>query len=152
MNDIQHFCSCHCGGPMFWRHLHAESCPLSTHGDEYPGDAGVSKAVPRETRATEIDSPSETVESVTSWANETFGKATILAQVERARKEFDELEALMQTHCGGDHLAEEAADVVICLYRVIGTLDPEAINKKMAKNRARKWKVDGQGCAQHVGE
>lgn len=41
-------------------------------------------------------------------------------------------------------------NVVICLYRVIGTLDPWAINKKMAKNRARKWKVDSDGCAYHV--
>lgn len=100
---------------------------------------------------------SETVQTVTDWANQTFGPATIWTQVDRARTEMDELLALF--HGGvSNHgyiqgkIAEEAADVCICLYRVIGTLDPEAINKKMAINRARKWNVDGQGCAQHVGE
>ena len=104
---------------------------------------------------------SETVQTVTTWANTTFGQATIRTQIERAKKEFDELLDLLVV--SGElpisaglpidkKLAEEAADVCICLYRVIGTLDPEAINKKMAKNRARKWQVDGNGTAQHVGE
>lgn len=93
---------------------------------------------------------SETIASVTTWANETFGPATIEVQIDRAWKEFRELLQLRGLDTG--KIAEEAADVCICLYRVIGTLDPEAISKKMAKNRARKWMVDGQGCAQHVGE
>lgn len=93
---------------------------------------------------------SETIASVTTWANETFGPATIEVQIDRAWKEFREL--LQLRGLDTDKIAEEAADVCICLFRVIGTLDPEAINKKMAKNRARQWKVDGQGCAQHVGE
>jgi DNA repair exonuclease SbcCD ATPase subunit len=93
---------------------------------------------------------SETIASVTAWADETFGLATIDRQILRAEMEFQELLHISQTNTG--KIAEEAADVVICLYRMIGTLDPEAINKKMAKNRAYKWKVDGQGCAQHVGE
>ena len=29
-------CTCHCGGPMFYRHLHAESCVLSREGEEAP--------------------------------------------------------------------------------------------------------------------
>lgn len=92
----------------------------------------------------------ETISTVTAWADETFGLATIDRQILRAEMEFQELLHISQTNTG--KIAEEAADVVICLYRVIGTLDKEAINKKMAKNRARKWRVDGQGCAQHVGE
>ena len=94
--------------------------------------------------------PAETIGSVTTWADETFGQAMILSMIERAKKEWDEL--LYASLHDMDRTAEEAADVCICLYRVIGTLDPEAINKKMAKNRARKWQVDRQGCAQHVGE
>lgn len=92
----------------------------------------------------------ETIASVTAWANETFGKAMTWTQIMRAKTEFDEL---LNVDLGdANKMAEEAADVCICLYRVIGTLDPDAIDKKMAKNRARKWRVDGQGCAQHVGE
>lgn len=29
-------CTCHCGGSMFYRHLHAESCALSRDGAEAP--------------------------------------------------------------------------------------------------------------------
>ena len=29
-------CTCHCGGSMFYRHLHAESCELSRVGEEAP--------------------------------------------------------------------------------------------------------------------
>ncbi len=29
-------CTCHCGGSMFWAHLHAEGCPLSVHGEKAP--------------------------------------------------------------------------------------------------------------------
>ncbi len=29
-------CTCHCGGAMFYRHLHAESCELSRIGEEAP--------------------------------------------------------------------------------------------------------------------
>ena len=29
-------CTCHCGGSMFYRHLHAESCVLSREGEEAP--------------------------------------------------------------------------------------------------------------------
>ena len=94
---------------------------------------------------------SETVQTVTTWANETFGQATIQVQVARGKKEWDELTDAIEAGDMGK-VAIEAADVCICLYRVIGTLDPEAIDKKMKKNRARKWQVDGHGCAQHVGE
>jgi hypothetical protein len=114
----------------------------------WPGEA---IPVVKDPLTTEIATPSETIATVTAWANETFGQATILAMVKRSRDEFNELLDLIGD-CAPDKIAEEAADVCICLYRVIGTLDPEAINKKMAKNRARKWNVDGQGCAQHVGE
>lgn len=103
-------------------------------------------------RALEAQLNGETVHSVTTWANEAFGKAEIGVQIERAKKEFIELLKLQEVDHDNAQLAEEAADVCICLYRVIGTLDPEAINKKMAKNRDRKWQVDGQGTAQHVGE
>jgi len=95
---------------------------------------------------------SETITTVTTWANEAFGQAEIGVQIERAKKEFIELLKLQEVDHDNAQLAEEAADVCICLYRVIGTLDPEAINKKMKKNRARKWQVDGNGTAQHVGE
>ena len=100
----------------------------------------------------------ETVMSVTKWADETFGPATELVQVERAIKEMREMVWLIdeyqatQTPIDWGKVAEEAADVVICLYRVIGHCDPDAIEKKMAINRARKWNVAKDGTAQHIEE
>jgi len=32
----QYDCTCHCGGSMFYRHLHAPECALSVHGEEAP--------------------------------------------------------------------------------------------------------------------
>ncbi len=29
-------CTCHCGGSMFYHHLHADSCVLSREGEEAP--------------------------------------------------------------------------------------------------------------------
>lgn len=29
-------CTCHCGGSMFYRHLHSDSCELSRVGEEAP--------------------------------------------------------------------------------------------------------------------
>lgn len=91
----------------------------------------------------------ETIQSVTQWADETFGPATLGRQIQRAREELAELEAAAQT-ANYLKIAEEAADVCICLFRVIGSIDPEALNRKMAINRERQWKVDGEGCAYHV--
>jgi hypothetical protein len=98
----------------------------------------------------------ETVVSVTTWADDTFGPATLTVQLRRAYEEMDELATLADRMTLGlepdspAKLAEEAADIVICLYRFIGHTDPLAIEKKMAINRKREWKVDGSGCAQHV--
>lgn len=91
----------------------------------------------------------ETVQSVTTWADETFKGATIRRQIERAREEFIELEKALDA---GDmaKVAIEAADVCICLYRTIGTINPTAIDDKMAVNRARQWNVGPDGCGYHV--
>jgi hypothetical protein len=93
----------------------------------------------------------ETVESVSRWAEETFGPCTPQAALERAFEEMDELDYAGE-HSFGKHrkLVEEAADVCITLYRYIYLVDPEAINKKMVVNRKRKWKLNGDGTAQHV--
>lgn len=97
----------------------------------------------------ESESSVETIESVTQWANNTFGEAGMEAQYRKAEQEFLELFRAMYL---GDQqkIAEEAADVCICLYRVIGTIDPQAIEKKMAINRARKWNIRADGTAQHA--
>lgn len=96
---------------------------------------------------------SETPKSVTEWADKTFGNCTIELQFQRAYEEMRELDKVVYAQRDNyEKIAEEAADVVICLYRIIGSIDASAIDRKMAINRARKWKVDGYGCAQHIEE
>lgn len=98
----------------------------------------------------------ETVLSVTRWADTTFCPATISRQLMRVHQEMNELTLLYEEMELGlvkfnpKKLAEESADVVICLYRIIGTLDPDAIDKKMKVNRSREWKLTGDGCGQHI--
>jgi NTP pyrophosphatase (non-canonical NTP hydrolase) len=99
----------------------------------------------------------ETVESVSQWAEETFGACTPEAALKRAIEEMDELVewrrwALRAARHNSIELVEEAADVCITLYRYIYLVDPDAIEKKMAVNRARVWKMDGDGTGQHVKE
>ena len=96
----------------------------------------------------------ETVESVSQWAEETFGKCTPRQALIRAMDEVKELDDLWYwdgetLDVSDEEFVEEAADVCITLFRYIYLLDPDAIDKKMAINRARKWKVKN-GVGQHV--
>lgn len=88
----------------------------------------------------------ETVESVAKWADETFGPAAIVTMYERVLQEWEEMRA--SRALGQEQVAEEMADVIICLYRLIYHLDPQAIEKKMAVNRARQWHI-ANGVGQH---
>lgn len=86
----------------------------------------------------------ETWETINQWCDATFGKATIPNIIARAKEEFGELEE------DGCDPAIEAADVVICLCRIPGFA--EALQAKMAINRNRKWKTDGNGTGYHIKE
>lgn len=93
----------------------------------------------------------ENQKSVAHWAFMTFGAATDVRAAIRANEEMAEL---LRTMVDGNYpkACEEIADVVICLYRLaenIGIDVHNEVNRKMAKNRKRKWKVDGTGCGYH---
>lgn len=90
------------------------------------------------------DQSKETWESINQWCDDTFGKASVPDIIKRAKEEFEELE-----EPDADH-AIEAADVVICLCRVPGFA--EALKRKMAINRRRKWRTDGNGTGYHIPE
>lgn len=91
---------------------------------------------------------------VTEWARQTFGTATPTRAAVRANEEMAEL---LKAACADwrerDKIMEEAADVVIVLCHLAGSLDEDlgrAIEKKMAKNRLRTWRLDGDGAGYHV--
>ena len=91
--------------------------------------------------------PRETFESIIAWGDETFGPCSAERAVERGKEEL--VEADEEQPESTEH-AVEIADTIICFLRVPGILD--AINVKMAKNRARKWSLRGDGTGYHVKE
>lgn len=88
----------------------------------------------------------ETIQSMIAWGDETFGPCAPERAVSRAAEEWREMEGETP---GSEQHAIEAADVIICLLRIPGIA--EALNAKMAKNRARTWNVMGDGTGYHVG-
>lgn len=96
----------------------------------------------------------ETPATIEQWAHETFGTATPLRAAIRANEEMAELLTLLAVDPDNEKVLEEVADVHIVLCHLAGTLGDlqAAIDKKMAINRARRWKLDGQGTGQHIEE
>lgn len=96
----------------------------------------------------------ETQESISAWANSTFGPTgTNLRVAIRANEEMAELLQKLAIDDSHPQMAEEVSDIFIVLYRLAqrqGFDIHEEIDKKMATNRRRKWKLDGSGCGQHV--
>lgn len=86
----------------------------------------------------------ETFATIRQWCDATFGPATWQRMIERAKEEFDELEATQAV----EQAAIEAADVVICLCRIPGF--DAALQAKMTVNRKRKWRLTGEGTGYHV--
>lgn len=97
----------------------------------------------------------ETQKTICEWAEETFGPCSADTAFFRCAEEFSELENYFELD-GRDwgRAIEECADVLITLYRVAECLGEDlhaAVNRKMAINRNRKWKVSG-GVGQHEDE
>ena len=83
----------------------------------------------------------ETWETMAAWTSETFGPVSLERIATRANEEMQELLADPSD-------VTEAADVCIVLSRYPGIAD--AINRKMAVNRARKWRLNGDGSGYHI--
>lgn len=92
---------------------------------------------------------------ITDWQRETFGTPTVTVAFERAREEWAEMFDGFHEDWSPEEQAEEAADVVITLaafVRALGFDLAEVLEKKMAKNRVRKWVTRGDGTGDHVKE
>lgn len=95
----------------------------------------------------------ETQQSITEWAEITFGKVSkpeVL--IHRAREEFSELEEAVAS---GEiqEIGKETADILILLYRLLqihGINVDDAVTEKMQENRARKWQPKGDGTGSHI--
>jgi NTP pyrophosphatase (non-canonical NTP hydrolase) len=100
----------------------------------------------------------EDQDSISQWSRETFGPATPTRAATRMNTEVAELLTLMsmpQSMAIRLKIEEECADVLIVLYTVANCLGIDlhhTVDEKMSINRARKWKLDGSGCGQHIEE
>lgn len=96
----------------------------------------------------------ENQRTISNWANETFGPAGSNARVAaRANEELAELLRALTADDQHPKAAEEVADTVIILYRLATRLGIDLhaeIDRKMAINRSREWKLDNTGHGYHV--
>jgi len=83
----------------------------------------------------------ETQKTVSQWADETFGLASSNTRVAaRANEEMAELLRALTTNDTDQKAVEEAADVVIVLYRLAERMGMDLhseIDRKMSINRQR---------------
>ena len=95
----------------------------------------------------------ETQQSVTEWAEATFGHVTNPSViVDRTKIEIEELLGAVTS---GDkvNIGKETADVIILLYRLLeihGLKVDEVVNAKMAENRSRTGLAKGDGTGSHI--
>ena len=99
----------------------------------------------------------ETQETISQWAETTFGPASSNARVAaRANEEMAELLRALTIDDQHPKAAEEIADIFIVLFRLatrLGVDVRDEIDKKMTVNRyERTWRKDGNGHGYHVRE
>lgn len=96
----------------------------------------------------------ETQETIETWRQATFGTPVTTARMAaRANEEMAELLRALTVDDSHPKAASEVADVVICLYGVASRLGVDLhaeVDRKMAVNRQRVWKVTDQGHGYHV--
>lgn len=124
---------------VHWNDVGWSTDAKPTHWMPLPAAPAQSPAVPASPRsgAGEV----ETLETIAAWCEETFGPIEPARIAERAAEEMDELRAEPTR-------VEEAADVVIVLSRYPGLW--AEVQRKMAVNRQRKWRLMGDGTGYHV--
>lgn len=96
----------------------------------------------------------ETQRTISDWGVRTFGSpisGTVI--LERLYQEMLELRNTDYLSNDGFHkISDECADVLILLYQVADLFGFDlhaCVDHKMEINRARKWKLNGDGTAQH---
>lgn len=116
----------------------------------------------------------ETQQTISTWAADTFGPCTLERAALRAVEEMVEFIEILQLQgleflsmakvkkssilhdfepYQKPQLMKEAADIVVCLYRVADLLGQnlhKEIDRVMQINRGRQWVRDGKGCGYHV--
>ena len=104
---------------------------------------------------------SETQKTISEWGFKTFGyPKNPIVIVDRMLKEVKELEELKEQFKKYNDsvytkMADECADIYIVMCQVMETMGynlQSCVDHKMEINRARKWKIAGDGTGQHIKE
>lgn len=99
----------------------------------------------------------ENQKTISEWAVKVFGWSSEERAITRMLEEVEELKAIdvKDYNNSFNEISNECADILITLYQVatIFSFDLHAcVDHKMQINRARKWKIAGDGTGQHVKE
>ncbi len=103
----------------------------------------------------EVSDEPEGQETIANWVRETFGEPQKERAIMRAHEEMQELVECLDKEVTPDEVGEEMADVAICLFAAAeawGQDLAEHVDRKMAKNRKRKWRSMGDGTGYHIKE
>lgn len=90
----------------------------------------------------------EVVRQVVEWDRATFPDQAVWGKVSHLSKEMVEL----ANASSGEEVAEELADVFMLLVCIAADLKvnlAEAVEAKLAINKARKWKPSADGSVEH---
>jgi NTP pyrophosphatase (non-canonical NTP hydrolase) len=126
----------------------------SITADSTPVVENAGEIVMREPVDSAICAARESQQTIYQWVVETFGPGgSNLRCAARANEEMAELLACLSADEFHPKAAEECADIVIVLYRLAERLGVDLhaeVDRKMATNRARTWRLDGHGQGYHV--
>lgn len=93
--------------------------------------------------------------TISAWCDATFGKASNARVATRANEEMAELLRAVTEDENHPKAIEEAADIVIILFRLADRMGKNLmteVDRKMAINRARQWQTTADGHGYHVRE
>lgn len=101
------------------------------------------------------DGIGETTETIYAWSLATFGPVNPVAKGARANLEMAELlrELMFSGAPDAERVLDEIADVVIVLASLAHHFGGDvwvAVERKMAVNRRRRWRIDGDGVGSHL--
>ena len=94
----------------------------------------------------------ETIESIAHWQYNTFGMGPVRQVFFRALEEIGELAKVIRDNPSDEkQIATETADVIITLTGILLTCQRlSAVDEKMAINREREWRSNGDGTGYHI--
>ena len=126
-------CTCHCGGSMFYKHLHDPSCDLFTHGEEAPQskEAQLQAALDAErARVKELEADSDT------W------KQAAYDQADAHKATQSQLQAQLRQLEGQSKQQAEEAVIVFAKYTTLRQL-VEAFRSSEEWGAVKAWMVEG---------